>query len=472
MLPLYRTALATTIAPAQNTKHSYAIGSGKVRGDGLFFGIRAAGDIRIAQIRPRLLHAGSAASSRAPPLNHYNNTPTVMSNSSSWLSIADLPKDAALAALDLADSGEPAQPGAAEFTGAVLPDGSYLLLLRGFHPILHPRSLEALSQEATVYSCAEMESTNAAMASQMRRGKRVWEVAHVLDEGPDHLEVTGRAPKALAALLETARKEAAQSGFDAVFSVPGALACKAAGHRAGATPGLQFTRLELVSDDPFASPACLWRRLRQDEEAESFAQAQPDLPAVLVPRIERVLAPLGFASSTRPGVKHGFTRTAGDLTLHARLAVGRHGQLDVVFEAEHALIERAVSEYAPTLVGSGEPPYALSLSFLEGRTPGPYAVHNAAALDAFGAMLEARLPHHAKRLAELRALDRAMLATYPRRPLVDFLLMRRYQLLAGAWLTGNPELPAMVEASAPTEERREQCEGLLAMLREKYQPVV
>jgi hypothetical protein len=64
-----------------------------------------------------------------------------------------------------------------------------------------------------------------------------------------------------------------------------------------------------------------------------------------------------------------------------------------------------------------------------------------------------------------------MAATYARRPLVNFLLKRRFQLIAGAWLTGNPELPAIVEASAPTDERREQCEGLLALLREKYQPL-
>jgi hypothetical protein len=393
-----------------------------------------------------------------------------MSISSSWLSIADLPKDAALAALALRDTGEAVSPGGPDLAVAALPDGATLLVLPGFHPIVHPRSLEELSAQATVIACAESGSTNASMAWLMRKGKRVWEVAHVLDEGPTHLEVQGRAPKALAALLEAATQEAAKSGHDAVFSVPGALACKAAGHRAGATPGLRFTRLEPLTDDPFASPACLWQRLALEEEAERYEAQQPDLPAVLVPRLARALAPLGFETWTRPGVKHGFTRTVGEMTQTLQLGIGGHGRFDVLFESNHALADRAVEEFAPTLTGGGEAPYALSLVSLEGRA-NLYEVHSDAALEAFGALLEARVPHHAAALADLRTLDRAMAATYARRPLVNFLLKRRFQLIAGAWLTGNPELPAMVEASAPTDERREQCEGLLALLREKYQPL-
>ena len=392
-----------------------------------------------------------------------------MSNSSSWLSIADLPKDAALAALDLLDTGIAVQPGAAEFTGATLPDGSTLLLLRGFHPILHPRSLEALSEQATLYACAEMESTNAAIASQMRRGKRVWEVAHVLDEGPDHLEVKGRAPKALAALLEAARKEAAQSGIDAVFSVPGALACKAAGHRAGATPGLQFTRLALVEGEPFGSPATPWRQILQADEAERYAQAQPDVAGALTARLAGLLATLGFTpSAPRAGVKHGYTRVVGEITQQMRVVVRNQGRLDVLFEANHAIADHAVAQFAPQLMGGNEPPYAVHLSQMEGRAP--YAVHSAAALEVFAVLLEARLPQQAQALADLRTLDRAML-TSASPGLVNLLLKRRFQLIAGAWLTGNPALPAIVEACAPTDERREQCEGLLALLEEKYQPM-
>jgi len=395
-----------------------------------------------------------------------------MGTSASWLSISTKPKDAALAELDLLDSGAPVQPGQSDFAGATLPDGSYLLVLRGaMHPIVSPSSLEALSAGATLIACTEQDNTNASMACQVRNGKRVWEVVHILDEGPDHLDVKGRAPKALAGLLEAARQARAQHGHDAVMGVPDALARKAAGYPAGAAPAPAFTRLEPVPGEPFGSPTCLWRRILQTEQAERFEQEQPDLLAALAPRVARALAPLGFAPVQRPGVRHQLARTVGELTQFVRPVAGAHGRLNALLEARHALADRIVDEYTPTMNWPGDPPYALLLSRLEGRGDRPYAVHNAADLDAFGALLEARLPHWAAQLADLRALDRASQKSYADQPLVNMLLKRRYHLLAGAWLTGNPDLPALVEACAPSEERRAQCEGLLALLREKCQPL-
>ncbi len=202
----------------------------------------------------------------------------------SWISVAAKAGANVLAELGLTDSAQPVPPGTVPMAGALLANGTYVIVFNEFfHPMIDPLLMKVLSLNCIVVGCAEDESTNASMAFLCRDGARVWTVSHVLSEGGDHLGIEGVAPRALAPLLQAALQSRAEHGHDAVFGVPAALAEEVCGFRHGGRqngPAPVFTRLDRKFADIDATLGELVRAAAGVLQAAGYVQEDASRPGL------------------------------------------------------------------------------------------------------------------------------------------------------------------------------------------------
>ncbi len=177
-----------------------------------------------------------------------------MGYSIAWILVRGKTKEDVLDQLALADTGEPDEANESLVSGAALPGGGYLVFFNDMgHAAMQAPSMGRLSSGCEALGCQVEEAIMASAAFLYKDGAKVWDVAHLADQGLYHLAVDGAAP----ALLETIHTEMKASqdeagGEDAavdwLFEVPLMLATALSGFRhdeeallSGETPA--FTRL-------------------------------------------------------------------------------------------------------------------------------------------------------------------------------------------------------------------------------------
>jgi hypothetical protein len=355
-----------------------------------------------------------------------------MGRAFSWVAGAGSPADI-LAALKLEDTGVAVHPADAELAGAVLPLGGYVVLANAFgHAVVDNPALAALSSVAAAVGCAEYETVNASIAFAWRNGRRVWQVAHVLDEGATHLDVDGDAPREAAALLDAAIARHRREGHDTVFDVPAQLAQLHAGYRYG--DALRYTRLRPCATTVDVGDTTL--AFHWPQQREGFGEL---LRRLLV----AVLGPHGFVALPERHPWGGeVAATIGDMAV--RVFAGAYDHTGdaysigvivyVLHEPTDQLIRRAIPTYAPLST------WDVSLAHAEGL--GAFLVENADDIATLFAFVDAKLPPLVGRCLDLRQLD--ALVNGDRTDIRGTAALASEGPIALAYLAGNPNFDSMV----------------------------
>ncbi|MCC2970783.1 hypothetical protein [Massilia sp. IC2-476] len=182
-----------------------------------------------------------------------------MGFSIAWIAIRGKSKEDILAQLGLADTGAPDEANESPVSGAALPGGGYLVFFNDMaHPAVQAESMARLSEGAEALGCQVEEHIMASAAFQYRDGVKLWDVAHLSDEGLYHLAVDGAPPALLATIhAEMKATQDEQGGLEAdvdcLFEVPLMLANALSGYRHDEAALLSGETLDFTELVPAAS---------------------------------------------------------------------------------------------------------------------------------------------------------------------------------------------------------------------------
>ena len=146
-----------------------------------------------------------------------------MGVSGSWIAFQGLTKEEALARTSLRDTGRPGTAPEAPVSGAVLPNGWYLIFFD--HDPLSVR-LEPLSVGCRIIACEFEEHAMVSSAAGYEDGRLLWEIVYGIVDGDRYdLHVKGTLPPEFAAIRDQAFEEQDDAGgqdadVDCVFDVP------------------------------------------------------------------------------------------------------------------------------------------------------------------------------------------------------------------------------------------------------------
>ncbi|VXC67587.1 hypothetical protein [Massilia sp. 9I] len=160
-----------------------------------------------------------------------------MGYSIAWIAVRGKSKEDILAQLALLDTGAPDEAGECPVLGAALPGGGYLVFFNDMaHPAVQAESMTRLSEGCEALACQVEEHIMASAAFQYRDGAKVWDVAHLSEEGLYHLAVGGTPPPLLATIHDEMRATQDEHGgleadVDCLFEVPLMLANALSGFR-------------------------------------------------------------------------------------------------------------------------------------------------------------------------------------------------------------------------------------------------
>lgn len=149
-----------------------------------------------------------------------------MGYSLSWLAFKNLPPDVGLARLGLTATDRLAEYARESVSGQPLPDGWFLLVMKGAdHPLISESFLAALSAGSAVIACSVEEHLMCSSAEGWDSGQRRWRVEHDAQQSRRHLETSGALPAAYAGVLRQAQEaqdaeDANQAEVDFFFEVP------------------------------------------------------------------------------------------------------------------------------------------------------------------------------------------------------------------------------------------------------------
>ena len=117
-------------------------------------------------------------------------------------------------------------------TGALLPDGWYLVVKDcGFYD--EHKQLAKLSMKGVAIACFVHEGIMVSQATEWRNGKKIWSVIHNSQKAPGHLEAHGELPPGYPSLRQQLEAEQAAQGreVDYIFDIPVELAKSLTGYR-------------------------------------------------------------------------------------------------------------------------------------------------------------------------------------------------------------------------------------------------
>lgn len=188
-----------------------------------------------------------------------------MGSAYAWLAMKGAAADAACAAVGLAPTGGKVDEFEAEFAGAALATGWYVVVtIAGGFDHFWDMDPKELSAEHDVLVLQVEEHVMYIALAYWRGGKCLWDVTHNGQEGVYHLEADGDLPAEFDALREeyTAKQDAEggeEAGVDYLAEVPAELARRITGFRynfsypAGEAP--EFEELEYAGDADESSGA-------------------------------------------------------------------------------------------------------------------------------------------------------------------------------------------------------------------------
>lgn len=351
-----------------------------------------------------------------------------MGYSISWLAVHNKPTNL-LKTLRLLDTRIPCAPGMSKYVGASLPNGWYVIVADEFEHEWLP-DLENISQDCLLVGCTARESANASRAFLYRESMLKWEVAHVLDEGRDHLSVVGNAPPSTSALMSAARQEAQAKGHDAVFSVPLMLAYETCGFRHDQHQALQFTQLEPV----------------------------PLLPGgqiceALFPRVEGILTARGFVRRDVPQQHSEFIATTSEGFIRCEFACWSLTGALLTFRI--FVENRRVQQLLAAVFSDAESRKpSLKTNFFD-LVGVPGFVHTAEDLSLWIGYIDNTLPAWIDRLHNVKTLDTLNNDGRQRYNLLNQPTDAHYDEHTGftplvvAYLAGNPNFDRMVAQTDP-----------------------
>ncbi len=367
-----------------------------------------------------------------------------MGTSISWMVVASKSREATLAALDLQDTGESVAEGEYELAGGLLPDGGYLIVMKGFwHPLIHPDALTSISAGARVVGCSAAESVNTSLAFLYRDGAPAWQVSHILDEGADHFDVVGHPPREYRALLKQAQRQREAEGYDAVFDVPAQLASLLCGYQHGRRQLVGLTRLR--------SRRAVTKALTLLRGLVGRARKPPPLPnsldevkTLLKNRLASFLEPLGFQSSRYAWGGLYLERVSKEVKIE--IFISAYGFFpeytsDVFICVRHPAVHRVLLECP--MQRDCERTAFLALSKLERRNA--LMIESQADVDALFAFLQRYLPPLIERCEDTKALDK--LVNEDRSEIAWDDRLAGNAALVLAYLAGNPHFENMLATS-------------------------
>jgi hypothetical protein len=167
----------------------------------------------------------------------------------SYAAVRGKPPEAVRAELGLKQTGVITDAIEADFSGAALESGWFLVISNIDARFIEPELLEKLSAGCEVIGCFVEEHVMCSVAIGWRNGQQEWSISHEAEQSMGHLKVEGQPPPGLAKLERDARARLkAQPGTtDYLFDVPGHVAGGLTGfiHDAGAE--LPLEELALVA---------------------------------------------------------------------------------------------------------------------------------------------------------------------------------------------------------------------------------
>jgi hypothetical protein len=176
-----------------------------------------------------------------------------MGYSISWLAVKGKPPEKIQQELDLKPNGKMADYGEASVTGRVLPNGWYLIVLKGCgHPFVKTKSLTTLSAGCDIVACGIEEHVMYSCAEEWNNGACVWRIEHAGEKGTTDLKTAGKLPPELEAIVaaQEKRREAAggaDSNIDLYFDIPLKAAKQVAGFKHDdSNPGLGQTSFQVL----------------------------------------------------------------------------------------------------------------------------------------------------------------------------------------------------------------------------------
>lgn len=349
-----------------------------------------------------------------------------MGTAVSWISVGMKPANAVLKHLLLRDTGIEVQEGSCKIAGAVMPNGSFVVVMDGFwHPLIKRSTMEILSNGCVVVGCSEYDNVNTSLAFLYREGLQQWQVTHTLDEGDDHLAVEGKPPQLLAGILAQAKKDRREKGYDAVFGVPASLVQQICGFRHRAHPELRFTELVPI-------PMLAYR----------------DIVEPLLSHLEPVL------------LAKGFTRVSSGEGYHSFVA--KTDQEDICCDFVHggypegggwANIRFSVLNHYVQALSTGVPGYGHSLTYkgnFDAIVGGSSSIQTADDLSEWIGKIETKLPTLIDQMRSIRGLDALANDGSPRRGFNGEPTLSHYDTTTGmsrlvlAYLAGNPNFEHIV----------------------------
>jgi hypothetical protein len=367
------------------------------------------------------------------------------------------PAYAVLKHLLLRDTGTEVREGGCRIAGALLPNGSFVVVMDEFwHPLISRSSMEVLSNGCVVVGCSEYDSVNTSLAFLYREGLQQWQITHTLDEGDDHLAVEGKPPQLLAGILAHAKKDRREKGYDAVFDVPASLVQQICGFRHRALPELRFTELVPI---PMI--------------------AYQDIVQSLLPHLEPVLLAKGFSKTGSAEGSHSFVAKTEHEDIHCYFDYGGYPE-----GGGWTNLRLSVTNHYVQALSTGVPGYGHSLTYKRRFTEVTglsSSMQTADDLAAWAETIATRLPSLIDQMRNIRGLDALANDGSPRFGFSGNPTLSHYDTETGmsrlvlAYLAGNFNFERMVaETDAETYGGANPSNGVhkvVAYLRAHAKPV-
>src|SRR5690242_10621866 len=157
-----------------------------------------------------------------------------MGDSVTWMAVRGMPASKLLQEVELKATGERTAICEAEFTGAQLTNGWYVIVALDLAEFMEGAVPQRLSQTSEIVICALNEGAMFSCVEQRRHGKLIFSAYHDPSENITHLEVEGTPPASFATLKQEAlADQQKEDSGDYVFNVPIALAEELTGFNHG-----------------------------------------------------------------------------------------------------------------------------------------------------------------------------------------------------------------------------------------------
>jgi hypothetical protein len=361
-----------------------------------------------------------------------------MDKSFSWLAVTTDEPRQVLNALNLVDTGERAGPNKDGMLCARLANGTLLIRLDEFlHPIIDPESIASIPDASFVMVYSEFAEVETALACLYRQGVQLWHIDHCSGESVDHLAVMGAVPRTLKPMYQAARQRGQQYGYDAVFSVPAALAESVCGFNDKHT-GAVYTRLALQSEYGGGNSA-RWQHLLRARSTELLPDDGFGRCRLFSSLLRPLLLEAGFSDAMKDNGLPFFTRKEAAYTIHVHIGASgkiypRNGVVNVY--VNHAEVQRHLEA-----VQLDDARRNTAELYVVRMLHGPFfPITTQAELADFVTLIERGLPDILERCTHIKGLDQLVNGD---RVVYDMGYTDAQLVLA--YLAGNPNYPVLLE---------------------------